>query len=79
MVSLVIINNVTSDLIPYIYNHIQNPILQPDGILFDGHLQTLFLLFGIWDLDMLFDITLWIYIKPIRDKLKDKIKNHGGI
>ena len=70
-----IINNVTSDLIPYIYLHIQNPIINPEGILFNGHIQTFFILLGIWLLDILFDLTLWEYVKPIRNDLFRRIKN----
>jgi len=58
-------------VVPTSYNLI--PI--PDSILFNGHLQMFFLLMGLWALDEIFSITLWHYVKPIREKIKDIIRS----
>lgn len=65
--------NLTSTLTPKFFN--DGMMLIPDGILFNGHIQTAFILFGFWGLDMLLDVTLWQYIRPIRNTIRDKIKS----
>jgi hypothetical protein len=42
--------------------------------LYEPHIVTASLLFGIWYLDELFNITLWPVIRPYRNQLKDKVK-----
>jgi hypothetical protein len=71
---LEIINDTTSlqylSMIQY-----QNSLLKiPNCFLFEGHFTTFCILFGVWALDMLFDVTLWQYVRPIREEIKCFLK-----
>lgn len=43
-------------------------------IIYEPHIVTFSLLIGIWYLDELFNITLWLIIRPYRNKIKELVK-----
>jgi hypothetical protein len=42
--------------------------------IYEPHIVTASLLFGVWYLDELFTITFWPMIRPYRNRLKEKVK-----
>ena len=68
-----------SDLI---FNLSQNPLEPknyilfhiPKGLLFDGHIITLFMMVGLWLLNDVFNYLFWNDIREIRNRIKEFFK-----
>jgi hypothetical protein len=41
---------------------------------FEPHIVTASILFGAWYLEMIFDLLLWPYVRPYRNRLREWIK-----
>jgi hypothetical protein len=44
--------------------------------IYEPHIVTASILFGVWYLDELFNITLWPLLRPYRNKLKNAVKKY---
>lgn len=66
----VIINNLLNQ--QFLYHLGEHNFLFP--LIYEPHIVTASLLFGLWYLDELFSITLWPIVRPYRNKFKGWFK-----